>query len=199
MDLDSFEALSEYLDEPHEIKPRLLLHACCAPCSTYVLEYLCDAFDITIFYYNPNIYPEEEYLKRKEEFAKLGKYPLIEGPYTPDSFYEDILGMEELPEGSHRCFTCYRIRLEETAKVAIQGGFDYFTTTLSISPYKNSDKLNEIGQELAKEYGVPFVYSNFKKNDGYKKSIALCREMGIYRQHYCGCVFSYEDMKRRVT
>ena len=197
MIIDSSEALIQFMSEPHESKPTLLLHACCAPCSTYVLEALKDTFEITLFYYNPNIYPEEEYIKRKNEFKKLGNYPFIEGPYSPDPFYEDILGMEELPEGSHRCFTCYRIRLEETAKVAIQYGFDYFCTTLSISPYKNSDKINEIGQELAQLYGVPYVYSNFKKNDGYKKSIILCKELGIYRQHYCGCVFSYEDMKRR--
>lgn len=199
MSIHTAQELKSFIEEPHSCKPKLLLHACCAPCSSAVLELLRDAFDITIFFYNPNIYPKEEYDKRLAEFAKLGNYPLIEGPYSPDAFYEDILGMEELPEGSHRCFTCYEIRLEETAKVAAQNNFDFFTTTLSISPYKNAEKINEIGLALEDDYGVSFLYSNFKKNDGYKRSIELCKELGIYRQSYCGCIFSYEDMRKRTT
>ena len=158
--------------------PRLLLHSCCAPCSSYVLEYLSEYFSITVFYYNPNIFPQEEYEKRvAEQEAFIERLPVknrisfLEGPYEPERFFEAAKGMEEVPEGGGRCFRCYRLRLEETAQMARACGFDYFTTTLSISPLKNADKLNEIGEQLAKDYGVPYLNSDFKKKNGYKRSI----------------------------
>lgn len=177
--------------------PTLLLHSCCAPCSSYVLETLSSRFEITVFYYNPNIYPEEEYWKRVEEQKELiRKMPLLhpvhflEGKYEKERFYEMAKGLEHVPEGGERCFRCYRMRLEEAAKAAADGGFDHFTTTLSISPLKNAQKLNEIGMELEEIYGVPYLLSDFKKKDGYKRSTELSREYGLYRQDYCGCVFS---------
>lgn len=181
-----------------EEKPkRLLLHSCCAPCSSYVLEYLSQYFEITVFYYNPNISPESEYRMRVEEQQRLIeqmplKYPVrfMEGEYRPDYFYNMVKGLEDAPEGGERCFLCYRMRLEKSAKIARENGFDYFTTTLTISPLKNAQKLNEIGQELAEKYEVSFLPSDFKKKNGYKRSTELSREYGLYRQNYCGCVFS---------
>ena len=180
--------------------PRLLLHSCCAPCSSYVLEYLSEYFSITVFYYNPNIFPQEEYEKRvAEQEAFVERLPVknrisfLEGPYEPERFFEAAKGMEEVPEGGGRCFRCYRLRLEETAQMARACGFDYFTTTLSISPLKNADKLNEIGDQLAKDYGVPYLNSDFKKKNGYKRSIELSAEYGLYRQNYCGCVYSRKE------
>ena len=181
-----------------EEKPkRLLLHSCCAPCSSYVLEYLSQNFEITVFYYNPNISPETEYRMRVEEQQRLIqqmplKHPVsfLEGTYCPDYFYNMVKGLEDVPEGGERCFLCYRMRLEESAKIARENGFDYFTTTLTISPLKNAQKLIEIGQELAEKYEVPFLPSDFKKKNGYKRSTELSREYGLYRQNYCGCVFS---------
>ncbi len=177
--------------------PRLLLHACCAPCSSYCLEYLSRYFSITVFYYNPNIYPPEEYQKRIAELKRfIAEFPvehevsLMEGKYDPERFYDMARGLEDVPEGGERCFKCFRLRLEEAAKAAADGGFDYFTTTLSISPMKNAAKLNEIGEELAEEYGVAWLPSDFKKKDGYKRSIELSHEYGLYRQDYCGCEFS---------
>jgi len=177
--------------------PTLLLHACCAPCSSYVLEYLSDYFEITVLYYNPNISPRTEYDTRAEELKRLigemtFKYPvkLIVGEYEPEIFYAMAKGMEELPEGGERCFGCYRQRLSYTAKLAKEQGFDYFTTTLSISPLKNAAKLNEIGAELSKEWGVEYLLSDFKKRNGYKRSVELSAEHELYRQDYCGCVFS---------
>lgn len=177
--------------------PRLLLHSCCAPCSSYVLEYLSQYFSITVFYYNPNIYPAEEYEKRVQEqrmfIERLPvKHPIsfLDGPYEPERFYEMAKGLEKAPEGGERCFGCYRLRLHEAAEMARAGKFDYFTTTLSISPLKNADKLNEIGEELAKEYGVSYLNSDFKKKNGYKRSTELSAEYGLYRQNYCGCVYS---------
>lgn len=176
---------------------RLLLHSCCAPCSSYCLEYLAQYFSITIFYYNPNIAPEAEYRMRVEEQKRLisqlpVKYPVAfkEGKYDPERFYEMAKGLEKVPEGGERCFKCYRLRLEEAAREAKEGNYDYFTTTLSISPLKNAQKLNEIGQELAGQYGVNYLPSDFKKKNGYKRSIELSHEYGLYRQNYCGCVFS---------
>ena len=173
--------------------PRLLLHSCCAPCSSYVLEYLSEYFSITVFYYNPNIYPPEEFGKRVEEQERLirelpAKHPVsfLEGPYEPERFYEMAKGLEQIPEGGERCFRCYRLRLLETAQMARAGGFDYFTTTLSISPLKNAQKLNEIGARLAEEYGVPYLFSDFKKRNGYKRSTELSAEYGLSRQDYCG-------------
>lgn len=177
--------------------PKLLLHSCCAPCSSYVLEYLSEYFDITIFYYNPNIYPEEEYTKRVEEQQQListmmlrNPVKLLRGDYIPSDYYEIVKGHETDSEGRTRCFLCYELRLLEAAKAAKDGGFDYFTTTLSISPYKNAEKLNEIGQRIANEYGIAFLPSDFKKKNGYKRSIELSKEYGLYRQDYCGCIFS---------
>lgn len=176
---------------------RLLIHSCCAPCSSYVLEYLSKYFEITIFFYNPNIYPENEYNRRAEEQQRLiheipKGYPItfLQGNYEPKDFYEHVKGYEEEPEGGQRCFRCYRMRLREAAAMAKEGGYDYFTTTLSISPHKNADKLNEIGMELASEYGVRYLPSDFKKKNGYRRSIELSKEYDLYRQDYCGCVFS---------
>lgn len=180
--------------------PSLLLHSCCAPCSSYVLEYLTRFFAVTVFYYNPNIAPAQEYEKRIKEQERFlrslsTKYPVdfLAGPYEPDLFYEMAKGMEEEPEGGARCMCCYELRLRKAAVEAVKGGFSYFTTTLSISPMKKADKLNEIGKKLSEEYGVPYLYSDFKKKGGYQRSIALSKEYGLYRQNYCGCVFSRRE------
>ncbi len=164
-------------------RPRLLLHACCAPCSSYVLEYLCQYFDITLFFYNPNIAPEAEYRFRAEELQRLitempaaATASYAEGPYDPARFYEIAKGLEQMPEGGERCFRCYRLRLEETARYAAANGFDYFTTTLSISPYKNAVQLNTIGAELAETHGVQYLFSDFKKKGGYLRSCRLKSE-----------------------
>lgn len=177
--------------------PRLLIHSCCAPCSSYVLEYLSNYFAITVHYYNPNIYPEAEYNRRAKEQEDLInsmslKNPVrfVNGKYEPQKYYERIKGHEKDSEGGDRCAICYRMRLEEAAKVAQEGGYEFFTTTLTISPHKNADKLNNIGQELASIYGVLFLPSDFKKRNGFKRSIELSNEYGLYRQDYCGCVFS---------
>ena len=177
--------------------PTLLLHCCCAPCSSYVLEYLSEYFKITVFFYNPNIDPESEYTKRILELQRLIgsmnlKYPVsfIAGQYDSDRFYEMAKGLENVKEGGERCFKCYELRLREAAEIAKEGEFEYFTTTLSISPHKNAQKLNEIGQRLGEEYGVEYLLSDFKKKNGYKRSIELSEEYGLYRQNYCGCVFS---------
>ena len=184
--------------------PRLLLHSCCAPCSSYVLEYLSDYFEITVFYYNPNISPAEEYEKRAAEQQHLirelpVKYPvqLIVGAYEPERFYEISRGLETVPEGGERCFLCYRLRLEEAARMAAEGGYDYFATTLTISPLKNAGKLNEIGEELSAIYKVEHLPSDFKKKNGYKRSVELSAEYGLYRQNYCGCVFSKREQELR--
>ena len=180
-----------------ELVPRLLLHSCCAPCSSYVLEYLHPYFDITVFYYNPNIFPEREYTKRlleQQELISAMKFSppvsFLAGHYDRDQFYEMAKGLEHLREGGERCLRCYEMRLKEAAEMAQKGEFDYFTTTLSISPMKNADRLNEIGMKLAKEYGVEYLQSDFKKRNGYKRSIELSKEYGLYRQDYCGCEFS---------
>jgi len=177
--------------------PSLLLHACCAPCSSYVLEYLSQYFSITIFYYNPNITEESEYRKRVAEEQRLiselpakNKISFIEGRYDPQRFFEMAKGKENIPEGGARCFDCYRLRIAETADVAKEKGFDYFTTTLSISPLKNAQKLNEIGSEEAERTGVPYLFSDFKKREGYKRSIQLSAQYNLYRQNYCGCIYS---------
>ena len=182
---------------PAEAPKKLLIHSCCAPCSSYVLEYLSKYFEITVFYYNPNIHPEEEYNRRVEEQRNLilmiqGNYPItfLQGEYEPKDYYAYVKGYENAPEGGERCFLCYRMRLREAALLAKEGGFDYYTTTLTISPHKNADKLNEIGNELALEYGVSYLPSDFKKKNGYRRSIELSREYNLYRQDYCGCVFS---------
>ena len=180
-----------------ENRPALFLHACCAPCSSYVLEYLSRYFSIVLFYYNPNISPQEEYEKRVAEVRRLlqemplaGPVTLTLGDYEPERFFDLAKGHEAEPEGGDRCTLCYRLRLTEAAQAAKDLACDYFTTTLSISPYKNAEKLNTIGAELAKEYGVPYLFSDFKKRNGYKRSIELSREYHLYRQNYCGCVYS---------
>lgn len=180
-----------------DYKPSLLLHACCAPCSSYCLEYLTKYFHITIFYYNPNITLEEEYRKRVKELEKFilaagyqNEVIMIEGKYDPQTFLDMAKGMEELPERGQRCYHCYEMRMRESAIEAAKGSFDYFTTTLSISPHKNAAWINEIGERLAQEYGVPHLPSDFKKKSGYLRSIALSEEYGLYRQNYCGCIFS---------
>lgn len=177
--------------------PTLLLHSCCAPCSSYVLEYLSEYFKITVFYYNPNIYPESEYTKRILEQQNLirqmrfrNPVAFLAGKYDKDNFYAMAEGMENLKEGGARCMKCYELRLRETAEQAAAGGFDYFTTTLSISPLKNAQKLNEIGTRAGEAYGVKYLLSDFKKKNGYKRSIELSKEYGLYRQDYCGCEFS---------
>lgn len=183
-----------------EITPSLLLHSCCAPCSSYVLEYLSEYFKITVLYYNPNIFPLEEYKYRIEEQRRLieslpAKNPIsfIPTEYEPEKFYEAVKGYENIPEGGERCFKCYELRLREAALYARRGDFDYFTTTLSISPLKKADKLNEIGLRLEEEYDVKYLCSDFKKKNGYKRSVELSAEYGLYRQEYCGCVFSKKE------
>ena len=183
--------------------PRLLLHSCCAPCSSYVLEYLNRYFEITVFYYNPNIYPESEYTKRIWEQQELiSRLPFahpvsfLAGPYDQERFYEMARGLEHVKEGGERCLKCYELRLSEAARMAVKTEADYFTTTLSISPLKNADRLNEIGMRLGEEYGVPYLPSDFKKKNGYKRSIELSREYDLYRQDYCGCEFSMNQRRR---
>lgn len=215
---------------------RLFLHSCCAPCSSYCLEYLRQYFEVTVFYYNPNISMPEEYRHRVEEQKRLigelnaqadaamsqnmeemteaksggtvnaektgsslNRISFVEGAYEPERFYEIAKGLEDCPEGGERCFACYELRLREAAQMAKEGGYDYFTTTLTISPLKNAQKLNEIGQRLAGEYGVAYLLSDFKKKGGYQRSIELSREHGLYRQDYCGCVFSKAERERNFT
>ncbi len=180
--------------------PRLLLHSCCAPCSSYVLEYLSRYFYITVLYYNPNIFPPSEYaLRVREQESLISRmdfvYPVafLEGSYRPETFYEAVKGLEGEPEGGKRCEKCYELRLLEAAKEAKAGDYDYFTTTLTISPLKSADKLNEIGRRLGTEYGVAYLPSDFKKRDGYKRSTQLSKEYGLYRQDYCGCVYSVRE------
>lgn len=184
--------------------PRLLLHSCCAPCSSYTLEYLSQHFEITVYYYNPNIYPAEEYERRVSEQTRFVselpvKHPVsvIVGDYDPQEFYDAVKGLEHIPEGGERCFACYRLRLERTAKLAAELGFEYFTTTLSISPYKNAAKLGEISSELEGIYQVRALPSDFKKREGYKRSVELSRQYGLYRQDYCGCVFSQREREQK--
>lgn len=188
---------------PQDKPPRLLLHVCCAPCSSYVLEYLSQYFDITLLFYNPNISPRTEYEKRYAELLRLvweqpHRLPVsvMTCDYEPEAFFSAVRGMESLPEGAARCTVCYRLRLKAAAKAAKEGGFDYFTTTLSISPLKDAEKLNAIGAELSEEYGVPYLFSDFKKKEGYKRSIVLSKEYGLYRQNYCGCVFSKQQAQQ---
>lgn len=184
--------------------PSLFLHACCAPCSSYVLEYLSDYFEITVFFYNPNITEYEEYIKRKNELKRFideknFRYPvkMIDGDYSPDAFFEISKGKEELQEGGTRCFDCYLLRLERTAQLAKRDNFEFFCTTLSVSPHKNSQKLNEIGNDLSVKYDVKYLFSDFKKRDGYKRSIELSVQYGLYRQNYCGCIYSKAQSEKR--
>lgn len=183
--------------------PTLLLHSCCAPCSSYVLETLSSYFKITILYYNPNIYPKEEYLKRKEEekrfikeFPTKYKVDFLDCDYDSNSFYEMAKGLEKLKEGEHRCYLCYELRLRKAAILAKENNFDYFTSTLSISPYKKSNWLNEIGFNLEKEIGIKYLPADFKKKNGYKRSIELASLYNLYRQDYCGCIYSKVEREK---
>lgn len=197
------ELMEEYCRD--ETVPSLLLHSCCGPCSSYCLQYLSGYFSVTVLYYNPNIYPPEEYALRAAEQERFirefpTKHPVsfVEGAYDTCRFYEITKGMEDLPEGQERCFACYELRLREAALYASGHQFDFFTTTLSISPLKNAAKLNEIGAALEKEYHVRYLYSDFKKKDGYKKSTQLSAEYGMYRQYYCGCVYSKKQRDEEI-
>ena len=188
------ETILSRLDETGQ-RPRLLLHACCAPCSSATLERLAAHFDLTILYYNPNIYPPEEYRRRETELERFVRdagyrFPVVELPYDPQAFYAAVQGLEQEPEKGARCTVCYRLRLEQTARYAAQNGFAWFCTTLSISPLKDPVRINALGQELGAQYGVRFLPSEFRKKDGYKRSLQLSAEYGLYRQDYCGCVFS---------
>lgn len=192
-----------------ESKPTLLLHSCCAPCSSYVLEYLCRHFQITVFYYNPNISEDAEYRKRVAEQKRLiAAYnkeekglpiAIIEGDYEPERFYEMAKGLEKCPEGGERCFKCYEQRLRKTGELAKAQGFDYFCTTLTISPLKNAAKLNEIGLQLSAELGVPWLPGDFKKKNGYKRSVELSAEYDLYRQNFCGCIYSKVEVEGRTA
>jgi len=188
------------------VRPRLLLHSCCAPCSSYVLELLTAAFDITVFYYNPNIAPEAEFLYRAEEQRRLiadlpkqGMMEMIQGDYDARAFYDLARGLENVPEGGERCTRCFELRLGKTAQLAKEGGFDYFTTTLSISPLKDAQRLNAIGGRLADEVGVPWLFSDFKKKNGYRRSCELSQQYGLYRQDYCGCIYSKMERDCRMA
>ena len=183
-------------------KPKLLLHSCCGPCSTAVVTQLVEDYAVTVFFYNPNIGPQEEYLLRLEnqkrflsEYDPTGSIGFIEGDYDSENYYEAVNGLEDEKEGGARCTECFRLRLERTAKLAAELGFDLFTTTLTVSPHKNAELINAIGEDLAQENGVPWLNSNFKKKDGYLRSIRLSKEYGLYRQNYCGCIFSRNDIK----
>ena len=191
------DQLTDQLKGKNEV-PKLLLHSCCAPCSSYCLEYLSEYFEITVLYYNPNIYPKEEYDKRVEEQARLirempFKHPvrLIEGKFEPEKFFEMAKGLENVKEGGERCFKCYELRLRKTASLATN--YDFFGTTLTVSPFKNSNKLNEIGLNLEKEFGIKYLVSDFKKKEGYKKSILLSKKYNLYRQDFCGCIYSMKE------
>ena len=215
--------LEKVLDKEKERVPTLLLHSCCAPCSSYVLEYLAQYFSITVFYYNPNIYPEAEYEKRVEEQQRLiremnaknqlalctddrqekkasgqnikeyHEIRFLAGRFDPQEFYQAVKGLEKIPEGGERCHACFRLRLAEAAKIAKEGNYDYVTTTLTISPLKNAEMLNVIGREAADACGTTWLPSDFKKKNGYRRSVELSAEYGLYRQDYCGCVFSKQE------
>ena len=208
MNQRNYQKELERLLEQLQGAPRLFLHSCCAPCSSYVLEYLKQYFQITVFYYNPNISEQQEYRKRVEEqkrliaaFNALGRgYPIriLEGDYEPERFFEIAKGYEDCREGGERCFRCFELRLRETARQAAAGDYDYFCTTLTISPLKNAVKLNEIGVALAGEYQIPWLPSDFKKKNGYKRSVELSAEYELYRQNFCGCGFSKAEALSRT-
>ncbi len=186
--------------------PSLLLHSCCAPCSSHCIEYLSQYFSITILYYNPNISPEEEFFKRAAEQQRLVAEMQLQNPvsvvvddYDPHEFYNAVKGLEHIPEGGERCFACYRLRLERAAKYAAEHDIDFFCSTLTISPLKNAAKLNEIGETLSEIYPVKHLPSDFKKKNGYKRSIELSQQYGLYRQNYCGCVFSKSEAEQRAA
>lgn len=184
--------------------PTLLLHSCCGPCSTYVLEYLSNYFKISVLYYNPNIYPSEEYFFREDEQKRLiekmtPKYPIdfIPSDYDPKEYYSKVHGYQNEKEGGKRCELCFDLRIRQAGVVAKKMGFDYFTTTLSISPHKNSQLLNQIGAKISEEVGVDYLFSDFKKKNGFKRSVELTEEFDMYRQDYCGCIFSMREMQEK--
>ena len=190
-------------NEGEDILPSLLLHSCCAPCSSYTIEYLSKYFSVTILYYNPNISDKDEYEKRKAEQIRLinsmplqGKVSFMDCDYNSSEFFDIARGYEDCREGGERCFRCYRLRLEKTARLAKENSFDYFCTTLTISPLKSSQKINEIGFELEKEYNIRWLPSDFKKREGYKRSIQLSKEYNLYRQNYCGCIYSKKQQEK---
>ena len=201
--LNFSQQMDEVLKTLGDTRPRLLLHACCGPCSSAVLERLCRYFDITVLYYNPNTWPAEEYHRRGEELERFvaAAHPLgvtvVEDRYDPQEFYSAVAGLENEPERGSRCTVCYRLRLEQAARYATDHGFDWYCTTLSISPMKDPVRLNELGTELGRQYGVPFLPSEFRKKDGYKRSLQLSAEYGLYRQDYCGCVFSKREREKQ--
>ena len=192
----NYDKVLEELVSNLEYKPKLLLHSCCGPCSSYVITYLIDYFDITILYYNPNIEPKEEYEKRKSEQIRLIKELNQENVFFLDIDYDNekyrdyVKGYESEREGGARCHLCYELRLERAAKIAKDSKYEYFGTTLTVSPYKNATILNQIGENLSNKYNIKWLYSDFKKKDGYKKSIELSKKYNLYRQDYCGCLFS---------
>lgn len=194
---ENYAKLLKKIVEELGYKPKLLLHSCCAPCSSYVIEYLHDYFNITILYYNPNIFPKEEYEKRKKEQIKfLENYDdvnFMDCDYDNDLYNKLVLGLENEPERGKRCSVCFKLRLEKTCLLAKENNFDYFGTTLTVSPYKNANLINDIGNELELKYSVKFLYSDFKKDNGYKRSIELSKEYNLYRQNYCGCIHSKRD------
>ncbi|MCL1830275.1 MAG: epoxyqueuosine reductase QueH [Oscillospiraceae bacterium] len=182
------------------VRPRVLLHCCCAPCSSYVLDYLTSVFDVTCYYFNPNIFPEEEYQRRRDQFDKLfssTKYRndvyFMEGDYQPNVYYSTVKGFEQCKEGKDRCLRCYALRLLMTAKTAEKMEYDYFTTTLTVSPHKNADDINQVGLMISQMTGINWLPSDFKKSNGFIKSIELSRNYGLYRQSYCGCVYSFSE------
>lgn len=179
-------------------KPKLLMHVCCGPCSTACLGLVADYFDITLLFYNPNIHPKFEYDKRYGELLKFVNIKnskgynikIVNAIYNEQEYFNKVKGLEKEKEGGKRCTECFNLRLEYSAEYALENGFDYFTTTLTVSPHKNSQLINEIGNSLEKKYNIKYLFSDFKKNEGYKKSIELSREYNLYRQDYCGCIFS---------
>ncbi len=196
----NYQKKLEELISTLENKPKLLLHSCCGPCSTWVISFLKDYFDITIYYYNPNIEPLEEYLHRKREQIKFlqeykqAKINFLDCDYNNNEFKDIAKGLENIPEGGARCHKCFYLRMYKTAQVAASNGFSYFGTTLTVSPHKNSEIINKIGEHIMKELNINFIYGDFKKNDGYKKSIEYSREYHLYRQNYCGCLYGKEPI-----
>ena len=191
------------LDNPKKI----LLHSCCAPCSSYVITFLSNYFDITILYYNPNIAPKEEYEKRKQEQIRLiktlntkNKLDFLDCDYDNDIYNKSVKGYEKIPEGGSRCHICFNLRLDKTAKLAKEYNYDYFCSTLTVSPHKNSKLINEIGTNISNKYNIKWLYSDFKKNEGFKQSIELSKKYELYRQDYCGCIYSKNTkVKQEIT
>ena len=195
--LDEIERMTS-----EEKRPKLLLHSCCAPCSSFVIEYLSTYFEMEVYFFNPNIHPKKEYLRRSDEQIRMVEemglnYQVIGPEHQSELFYEAVKGCERLGEGSERCVRCFDLRLEKAAEYAAAHGFEYFTTSLTISPMKNAAKLNELGEAAGLKYGVKFLNSDFKKNNGYKRSIELSKQYDLYRQHYCGCAFSIKEQQER--